>query len=197
MTPYSGIILAGGKSSRLGVDKAFLKIGSKPIVVRAMEAMVGLCDEIVISANDPEPYTGMPVRVVEDIVPGGGSLVGLYSSLSSLKNEYAFVAACDMPFLSTVFIKRMMEAAAGYDALVPVYKGYMEPLHAVYSRRCLGAIKKRIDEGQRRMRSFYGDINIGYLDEDEVKKFSPDGLVFFNINTGDDVEKAKTIAAGG
>ena len=193
MTAFTGIILAGGKSTRLGTEKSFLEVGEKPLIVRVMDVFSGLFDEILISANDPEPYSELPARVVLDEVPEGGALIGLHSSLSAMNTEYAFVAACDMPFLSRELIRYMIDRAEGYDALVPRIDDYLEPLHAVYSKNCVDAIRRQSDAGHKHLRSFYDDIKIEYVDKETVERLDPAGLTFFNINTHEDLDKARSL----
>jgi len=193
VTAFTGIILAGGKSTRLGTEKAFLEVGEKPLIVRVMDVFSGLFDEVLISANDPELYSELPARVALDEVPKGGALIGLHSSLSAMSTEYAFVAACDMPFLSEELIRFMIDRAEGYDALVPRIDDYLEPLHAAYSKNCLDAIRSHIDAGHKHLRSFYEDIRIGYVDKETVERLDPAGLTFFNINTTDDLDKARSL----
>lgn len=196
MTSFTGIILAGGKGSRLGLEKAFLEIGGKSIIEIVIDAL-DLCDEIIISANDANRFKNLPARIVPDEPRSGGALVGLYSSLKAAKNDLAIVVACDMPFLSKSFIRHIMQLPVNYDALVPSFGGYIEPLHSIYSKRCLDSIVKHIKAGHRQLRSFYDEVNIEYVEEDVVKEFSSDGLIFFNINTAQDLEKARGIVSNG
>ena len=193
MTTITGIVLAGGKSSRLGENKAFLEVGGGAIITRVFEALKDLCEEVIISANNPERYSDFPYRVIPDSVPQGGALVGLHSSLTVARTDLAFVVACDMPFLSRGLIRHMMDNVESCDAFVPVVNEYLEPLHAIYSRRCLDAIEKHIDMKDRHLRSFYDDVNVGYLDEDAIRKFTAPEKVFFNVNTPEDLQKARTI----
>jgi len=179
----------------LGTSKAFLEVGSKSLINRVMDTIDGLFDEIIISANEPEPYSGLPVRVVPDITPGGGALVGLYSSLSAMRTDYGFAVACDMPFLSRKLIKHIIDQAEGYDALVPMVNGYLEPLHAAYSRSCLDAISEHVEKGHRHLRSFYDDVNVGYVDKDTIMEMDPAGLAFFNINTPEQLEQARMLVS--
>jgi len=193
VTAFTGIILAGGKSLRLGENKAFIELGGKPMIMWVLDAFMDLFDEIFISANEPELFSSLPVQVVPDAVPGGGALMGLYSSLKEMRNEFAFVAACDMPFISKGLVSYMLNNARDCDALVPRIDSYIDPLHAVYSKSCREAIKRRIDIGDRQVRSFYGDINVKYADKEIIYKFDPSGLSLFNINNAVDMKKARSL----
>ncbi len=194
MAPYSGIILAGGASARLGADKAFIEVGGKPLAHRVIDVLGGLCDEIIVSANDPAPYRELPVRVTVDERPGEGALMGLYSALRAMRNERAFAAACDMPFLSGELIRWMMENAGGADVVAPKLNGYLEPLHAVYSARCIEAIRKHLERGHKKITSFYPDVEVKYVPGEIMKKFDRHGTAFFNINTPADLAEARRLA---
>lgn len=193
---FTGIVLAGGKSKRLGKNKAFIQLGGKPVIQWVLDALRELCDELLISANEVELYSGLGVRVIRDAPMGKGALVGLYSALIEMRNDFAFVAACDMPFLSRALLSYMMSHARDCDALVPRVGEYIDPLHAIYSRKCVAAIKKQIALGNKQVRSFYGDIKVEYVDKEIIYKLDPGGLSLFNINSSADLDKARTLIAG-
>jgi len=193
---FSGIVLAGGKSKRLGKNKAFIELGGKPVIQWVLDALRDLCDELLISANEIELYSGLGVRVVRDAPSGKGALVGLYSALIEMRNDFTFVAACDMPFLSKALVSYMMSRARDCDALVPRIDAYIDPLHAIYSKNCVAAIEKQIASGNRQVRSFYGDIKVKYVDKEIIYKLDPGGLSLFNINNTADLDKARALIAG-
>jgi len=194
VTQCSGIILAGGAGVRLGADKAFIEVGGKPLVRRVTGVLTEICDEVIISANDPEPYRGAPVRVVGDAMPGQGALVGLYSALRAAGHDRAFAVACDMPFLSGDLIRWMLDHSRDTDVLVPRAGGYLEPLHAVYSARCIEAMEKHIEQGDKKVLSFYPDVRVKYVGEEVIRKFDRHGVVFFNVNTPADLAEARRLA---
>lgn len=196
MNPLTGIVLAGGKSRRLGTDKAQVTVGGRSIINRVMDALEGFCDEVLIAANDPAPYEILGLRIVPDEEPGGGSVMGVYSALKVAANRFAFVVACDMPFLSRPFIEFMAGMDRDYDVLAPYVSGHIEPLHAIYSQACIPAMEKLIAGGDKKIINFYDDIKLVLIQEERVNRFSPDGLVFMNVNTPEDLEKARTIEAG-
>lgn len=189
----SGIILAGGKSSRLGVDKSFVKVGGVELIERVISVLEPICDEIIISTNFPKPFERYGFKTVVDIHPIGGALAGIHAGLTAMSAQRGIFVACDMPFLNRKLIE-YMRAQDNADAIVPVWKGEYEPLHAIYSKNCLGAIRRSLASGKKRIISFYEDIKVKVVSEEEVMRFDPEGLTFFNINTLADLERAKIIA---
>jgi molybdopterin-guanine dinucleotide biosynthesis protein A len=136
----SAILLAGGKSSRLGTDKAMVKLDGESILIQKIaEKLAAISDDVVVSTNGRhyEDITA-PVRWAVDIKPGAGSLMGLYSGLLAVKNDYALAVACDMPFVNIGLLKYMMAMPRGYDVLLPAIGDKFEPLHSIYSKNaCL------------------------------------------------------------
>jgi molybdenum cofactor guanylyltransferase len=194
----SCIILAGGKSRRYGHDKILEKIGTTSLLEKAISCAGPLSKEIIIvTANERSfaEFANVPkVQITSDILPGQGSLGGIYTGLTKSKSLYNLVVAADMPFLNEALLRYMMEKAVGFDITLPKNGGLYEPLHAIYSRNCLPAIKKMLDEGNRIITDLLNYVKVRYIEAAEVEKFDPRHLSFFNINTQEDMEKAKQIA---
>lgn len=186
------IILAGGKSSRIGEDKAFLEFEGKRLVEWVITSLKEVGEEIIIVANEPEKFNSLGLKVVKDVLPGIGPLVGLYSGLLSSHLEYNFVCGTDMPFLSPSLIKYMLGQGQGCDVVLPRIGSRVEPLCAVYKRSCLSSIAEVIKEGEKlSLRSFFDRVKIRYIKEDEVIPFGLPKKLFFNINTREDMEMAR------
>jgi molybdenum cofactor guanylyltransferase len=194
----SGVILAGGKGSRLGgVNKALLEVGGRPNIERVRAVLDPLCSEIVVVANDPALGGLRGVRTVFDAEPHAGVLPALAQGLDSAASDLAIVVACDMPFLSSEVLADQLRRCATVDVVIPVVDGHPEPMHAVYRRlACLGAIRDALTEGQRRMISFLDRVRVERLDELILRSLDPELRSFFNTNTPDDLVLARQLAAG-
>jgi molybdopterin-guanine dinucleotide biosynthesis protein A len=178
----SGIVLAGGQSRRMGRNKALLELDGQPLIARVLGRLALLCNELIVSANTVELYADLPARVVPDLVPGRGALGGIHAGLTAASNERAVVVACDMPLLNLRFLRYMAVVSPGYDVVVPRVGGFYEPLHAVYSARCVEPIAQLIAQGPRRVVDLYRQVRIRELTEADVHLFDA-ALSFVNVNT--------------
>ncbi|MDD3677943.1 MAG: molybdenum cofactor guanylyltransferase [Dehalococcoidales bacterium] len=193
--PVSAILLAGGKSSRLGTDKAKVKLDGESVMIQAIaEKLSGLSEDIVVSTNGRryEDIT-IPVRWAIDVRPGAGSLMGLYSGLLAAKHDYAIAVACDMPFINIELLKYMISLPRDYDALLPKIGEQTEQLHSIYSKNCLPKMEKYLNSGHLKITSFMDEIDVKYVDEDIINKYDPRHLSFFNVNTAQQLNEAQDI----
>lgn len=191
----SGVILAGGKGRRMGTDKSRLMLGGETLVARAVRTLGALSDDVIVVTSTPEPLTGLGVRQAGDVMPGGGALSGIHAGLMAARHEFAVVIACDMPFLNLALLQHMASLAPGHDAVVPWWQDEAETLHAIYSRNCLPAIEPILRRGGGRIVEFYSHIQIRYLEPEEIIRFDPEGLSFFNVNSPEDWARAQELAA--
>ncbi|MFQ6082703.1 MAG: molybdenum cofactor guanylyltransferase [Candidatus Aminicenantia bacterium] len=189
----TGIILAGGESKRLK-DKAFLKVGQKTIIEELIAKLIQLFEEIIIVVNSSQKFKHLGVRLIKDLIPSKGPLGGLYSGLSVSSNVHNFLIACDMPFINPNLIKYMSQQIEDYDIVVPLTNRGFEALYAFYSINCLEKIKKQIEAGNLKIIDIYPYFKVRYITPREIEKFDPEGLSFFNMNTEEDLEKARKIA---
>jgi molybdopterin-guanine dinucleotide biosynthesis protein A len=191
----SSILLAGGKSSRMGKDKARLKLDGRLMVLQCIaRKLLTISDEVIV-ATDGRRYKNLNVRVkwVDDVYPGAGSLVGLYSGLKEASSDYALVVACDMPFLNLELLRYMIALPRDYDILIPRLGDKIEPLHAVYSRNCLPAIARLLEAGHKKIIDLPGKVRVRYLSQEVVERYDPEHRSFFNINTPDQLVEARAI----
>lgn len=188
------IILSGGNNRRMLHNKAFLQMGQKSIIEREIEVLSTLFSRIIVVTNTPENHEHLRVSLVSDVVPGKGPLGGIYSGLMASKDKHNFVVSCDLPFLNAGLISYMIELTEGHDVVVPRLNGLVEPLHAIYSKHCLIPIKRRLDRNELKIQSFFGEVKVRYIRESEIKKYDPKGITFFNVNTEEDLEKARLMA---
>lgn len=186
----TGIILAGGKNSRMGINKAFLKIDGIRLIDNILAVYQKIFSEIIIVTNDPLSYTELSeTLVVTDIYKGKGALGGIYTGLFYATYDYSFVAACDMPFLNKDFIIYLTGQAGKHDIIVPELSEGFQPLHAIYSRNCLSHIKKLLIADKLKISGFYKEVRLLSIPEEKIKPFNKDGRLFLNVNTPEDLER--------
>lgn len=186
-------IQAGGRSERIGVDKAHLPLGTMPLIEHVLNRISGLGDELLITTNNPEDFAYLGIRTVPDLLPHSGAVVGLHSALSAAQNDRVLSLACDMPFISRKLLEHMTTLATRADVIVPFYKGEYEPFHAIYSRNCIAAIEDMLRVNQMRMINIYERVSVHTIGEKAINAIDPSGLTFFNINTSEDLTLAEEL----
>ena len=195
----SGVVLAGGRSRRLGRDKAVEPFQGQPLIRRVIDRVSQVTQEIVVVVADPARGQSLPLeaahRVALDRYPDTGSLGGIFSGLWAARHQWALVVSCDMPFLNPDLLRHMLTLRRGADAVVPVVEGRPEPTHALYSRRCLLAIESRLQASELKISGFFDQVRVHYLEEDDIIKFDPERLSFFNVNTPEELEQALALAS--
>jgi molybdopterin-guanine dinucleotide biosynthesis protein A len=194
----SAVILAGGESQRLGMDKALLELDGQTLLARTVDKAAALSDDVIVVTNNPGryQYLGLDVRFVPDEQPGEGALMGLYSGLRAARHGAALAVACDMPFLNALLLQYMLAKSTSYDIVVPRLKNdLLEPLHAIYSKRCLAFMAQLLAQGRRRIFAFYADVRVHYVEEETIARFDPLHLSFVNVNTPADWQLAQDLIA--
>ena len=197
----TSIILAGGRSSRLGREKLAEVIAGKSLIERAISRLSALSPEILIVISQKQARSSLPsytypdAKTVVDLYPETGSLIGIYTGLVHSSNFLNLVVACDMPFLNLELLRYMVKMAPGFDVVIPRIGDQMEPLHAVYSRNCIGPMEDLIKQGNLKVTGFFDSVKLRYVGEEELDRFDPEHLSFFNINTEADLKRARTLAA--
>lgn len=192
----TGVILAGGKSRRMGANKAFLKVEGGRLIDRQVRLFRAVFRQVIIVTGTPLDYLDQEATIVTDILPGKGALGGIYTGLFFAAEEHAFVAACDMPFLNRAFLEYMIGVAAGYDIVVPAPPDGLQPLHAVYGRRCLPVIKSLLDRNRLQIKELYPSQRLLEIPPAVLGLFDPAGRMFLNINTPDDLESLQRHPSG-
>lgn len=200
ISAITAVILAGGQSRRLGRDKAIEPFAGEPLIRRVIRRASDAvsANEVVVIVADSARAAALPLdhshRTAVDVFPDCGSLGGIYTGLHASSTEWSLVTACDMPFLSADLLAHMTGLRDGADAVVPIVDGRPEPTHALYTRRCLPAIEKRLRAGQLKISGFFDDVSIRYVPESEIRNYDPDLLSFFNINRPEDLTRAMELA---
>jgi molybdopterin-guanine dinucleotide biosynthesis protein A len=202
---YTGIVLAGGSSSRLGQNKALVRVAGRSLIERVIDVLNPLVSDVVLVTQSERPPPGgyqplntellahLNLPIVADVYPGVGTLGGLHAGLNAIGSEYGLVVGCDMPFLNADLLRYMITQAQGYDVVMPRVGKYYEPLHALYARRCLPAIERSILAGQHRIRQSLADLGIRYIEEPEIDRYDPEHLSFFNVNTPEELQRARSL----
>jgi len=188
----TGVILSGGKNTRMGENKAFLRVGEERLIDRTVRLFRRVFREVIIVTTSPLDYLDQEAIIVTDIIPEKGALGGLYTGLFYATDEYAFLSACDMPFLNTTFMEYMVLQATGYDIVVPAPPDGLQPLHAIYARRCLPAIRARLDRNRLQIKGFYQGHHILKISPEVLGAFDPEGRMFLNVNTPEDLQKLRS-----
>ena len=197
----TSIILAGGRSSRLGREKLAEVIAGKSLTERAVSSLISLSQEILIVISQKQArsslslYTYPEAKTVVDLYPGKGSLIGIYTGLVHSTNFLNLVVACDMPFLNVNLLRYMIDISPGFDVIIPRVDDQMEPLHAVYSKNCIGPMESLIKQDNLKATAFFDSVKVRYVGKEELDRFDPERLSFFNINTEADLKRARMLAA--
>jgi molybdopterin-guanine dinucleotide biosynthesis protein A len=193
----SGVVLAGGKSSRMGTPKALLRFDDKPLLVHLVAALGRLFDDVVVVATRGQELPTVNARIVYDEVSHQGPVGGLRYGLAETNGDVCFVTSCDAVFLNVALIAHLLSRLPGYDVVVPRWQGRLQPLHAIYRRRSvLPALQEQLVRGELRPIFLYDKVPTLVIEEDEIKRFDPDGSSFFNMNTPADYEEALKRWAG-
>lgn len=178
----SGVVLAGGSSSRYGKNKAFVKLHAIPLIERVLDVMRPIFRRIIIITNTPDEYSYLQLPTYQDIIKGLGPLGGIITGLRVIPDNAGFFVACDMPFLNQGLIRHIVEIKADFDVVVPRISGKMEALHALYDKGCQSKIEGLINSRIYQVFRFFNKVSVRYVDEDEVRIFDPDLRSFLNVN---------------
>lgn len=187
----AGVILAGGKSSRFGCNKALALYNSRPIITRVAEVLSEIFTETLLVTNSPEEYTFLGWPMTGDRVRDSGPLAGIQAALSHIRSERAFIVACDMPQLDGEIIRRLCRHPGEWDVILPLSASGHEPLHAVYRRDILPKVDHALAQGEKRIGKLLEQLRVealspallGLNDPDEARR------IFTNINYQQDLRK--------
>lgn len=187
----TAIILAGGKSTRMGFDKQFLQIDQRRLMDSLVKKLEVEFNEIIIVTNKPEHYIGLDHKIITDKIVGRGPLSGIHAGLLEASSKYSFVVACDMPNVNMKYVKYMMHSMKDptLEGCVTRINDKTEPFISFYSKELIEKIEKSLEEGRRSIRSIFKYSKIKYIDESEARKFSPDWDMFLNLNTQEDLDR--------
>ena len=178
----TGIILAGGKSLRYGRNKALVEVDGTRLIERVISVMQPLFEDLIIITNTPREYDYLQLPMHGDLIKGLGPIGGVYTGLETISSESGFFVACDMPFLQSDLIRHMVKIRGDFDAVVPKVDWKIEPLHAIYTKNCLPAIKKLIDAQGYQIIKCFDNVRVRYVKEEEIRSFDSRLKSFLNVN---------------
>ena len=193
MSGNVGVILAGGRSRRMGENKAEMVFRGEPLLARVARKVSPAVDELLVIGPQSLSPLAPRARVVEDALPAIGPLGGLYTALTTTTGARILLVACDMPFICPGLVKAMLAYAETHDDtdVVPLNTNrHIQPLHAVYSRRCLPEVERALEASDHSLHALLAQLAVVAIDTDTVRREDPDGLSAFNVNTPDDWRQA-------
>lgn len=196
--PCTGVILSGGLATRYdGTEKALLRVGGVRLLDRIYNIYTELFEEIILVTNTPEKYLEWDLLIVPDLFTIRSSLTGIHAGLFFMTNPFAFISACDTPFLKKEVIETVIgKIESDIDIVVPETSAGLEPLCAAYSRRCLEPAKQHLEQEKLKVIKAFRKSRIKTISEKVLRKQDPDLLSFFNINTADDLKRAEEMVKG-
>jgi molybdopterin-guanine dinucleotide biosynthesis protein A len=197
------IILAGGKGDRIGGDKPFIRLGDRPLISYTLEVVTKISRELIIvvsrDVREPTRFNSLipkNAKIIEDVHPEGGPLIGVYSGLKHMNSKYVAILPCDAPFVNEGVLRYLLKRSEDAHAVIPIWpNGYIEPLHAVYKvTAARKASRKAIEEGKKRVNDMVQRLEKTiYVPVEELKIFDQELLTFHNINSMEDLENAEKI----
>jgi molybdenum cofactor guanylyltransferase len=195
---FGGYVLAGGRSSRMGRDKAMLEIDGVTMIDRAIDLIRGVGIEPVVVGRTGKTDRSLRASVIDDDWPGAGPLGGIATALRDSQAPWNLLIACDMPYLTAEWLEFLMGRANGStaDAIMPMNERGPEPLCAVYAKHGESAIRAGLDEGLRKVTDGLARLRVTYLESSEWKAFDSDGFLFKNMNEPADYEEARARLSG-
>lgn len=199
MKPFSekcsGVILAGGMSTRFnGRDKAMIEVNGKRILDHIHAVYSEVFSEIILVTNTPQAYLDWNLLMVSDLFQVRSSLTGIHAGLFYTSRPYAFVSACDAPFLKQELVHLLIsQARAGADVVMPETDKGLEPLCAVYSKSCLNSIAAHIRQEKLKIQQVFHKSRINRISEARLRKADPDLVSFININTPEDLMRVVSL----
>ena len=176
----------------MGRDKASIEVEGIPLLLRTLQSLEAVpVTSLLVVGRTGFPGASRDVRFIPDERPGAGPLAGLLTAARHAGRAHFLLVACDMPWLQTDLLRRLVELSAGQDAVVPHWAGKLQPLCAVYSASVAGEAKALLDRGERSLTACVEALpNVRWLTEDEVRAYDPQGLSFLNVNTPYDLDRA-------
>jgi molybdopterin-guanine dinucleotide biosynthesis protein A len=184
------VILTGGKSSRMGRPKALLPFGYEPLIDHLVRRLQRKFKLVVVVAAPDQELPPLPAKVVRDEVSYQGPVGGIYYGLKAAIGTGAFVTSCDAAFLNLPLISFLTSQILNHDVVVPYWQDRFQPLHAVYRKSVVPLLKEQLERGELRPIFLYDKVRTRKVGEEEIRRFDPEGLSFFNMNAPDDYTQA-------
>ena len=186
----TAVILAGGKSTRMGFDKQLLKINERRLIDNLRKKLSKIFDEIIVVTNKSEYYLGSTDKITKDIIVGKGPLSGIHAGLSKATSQYVYFVACDMPNINLDYIEYMRNELKGLKvkACITKYGEWIEPFNAFYSKDMIMDIEEYLMSNKRSVNSLLYKLPVHYIEEEKARQFSSNWDMFLNLNTKEELE---------
>jgi molybdopterin-guanine dinucleotide biosynthesis protein A len=184
------VILAGGKSSRMGRPKALLPFDGEPLIAHLVRKLESIFPEIVVVAAPEQELPTLPVKIARDDVAYQGPVSGIYHGLQTSTKENCFVTSCDAPFLNLTFVSHLLAQICDVDVVVPFWEERFQPLHAVYRTQVAPLLKDQLERGELRPIFLFDKVRTRKVEEDEIRRFDPEGMSMLNMNSPEEYEAA-------
>lgn len=208
--PVTGVILAGGKSRRMGQNKALIQLGDDSLIEHVIRRMHLVVDELLLITNTPTEYTHLNVPMHGDIIPDTGALGGIYTGLTHASHDAVICVGCDNPFLVPDLLTYLVSVLGEYDAVMPYTYSHnkdigvrnpsysddritLQTLCAAYAKRCLPIIELMLQESELRVHALAERAYVQRVSPEVWQTFDSEGMSFFNINTPEDFETGKKL----
>ena len=191
----TGVLLAGGKSRRMGEDKRHLVVGEQTLLERGLAVLRSIFQDVLVVIAQDSPSLGVDARVVRDQVPDCGSLGGLYTGLIQATTPWVFAVACDMPFLNHAVIAQFTNRRGAVDIVMAKLAGQLHPMHALYGKRCLPVVEQMIQVRQLKIQGMVSQssLRVQYVTEEDLFTLDPSYRSFYNVNTVAELEEARLL----
>lgn len=195
ISDVTGVLLAGGKSRRMGTDKRFLTVGERPLLERGCNVLSRIFERVCIVIAQDSPPLEAQIPVLRDLIPSSGSLGGMYTGLQQAATPYIFLAASDMPFIHEGLVQYMVGEKDDVDIVLAYWNGRPQPAHAVYNRNCQSVVEELIRSGDLKLQRLLATptLRVRLVTEDEIREVDPDGRSFLNVNTPSDLVRARAL----
>jgi molybdenum cofactor guanylyltransferase len=195
ITDVTGVLLAGGKSRRMGEDKRFLSVGEETLYERSLAVLRSVFQTVFVVIAQDSPALRSDVPVFRDLVPDCGSLGGLYTGLTQAVTPYVFTVACDMPFLNPATVQYFTEVKGDTDVVMAKLRNGLQPMHALYHQRCLTVMEDLMKARELKIQQLavHPSLRVRLITPDELSAVDPEGRSFYNVNTPSDLETARSI----
>lgn len=194
MNGLSAAVLAGGQSTRMGRDKAFVELNRRPLIVRVTDRLWSCADEVFVVTKHPEDFDRWDLCAVPDGIDAQTPLAGVLGALRATKHERVFICACDTPFIAPDVVRLLAARLEGCDAAVPRRNDRPEPLHVVWSARAVDRVADAIEAGERAVHRVLEGLRVASVEEDEWRPLDPRGRSFVNINSPAELDEAERTA---
>ncbi len=186
----AAVILAGGKSSRMGRPKALLLFDGEPLIAHVVRKLGNIFPEIIVVAAPDQELPPLPVKLARDDVAYQGPVSGIYHGLKASTREICFVTSCDAPFLNLALVSHLLSQISDFDVVVPFWQERFQPLHAVYRSSVAPLLKDQLERGELRPIFLYDKVRTRKIDECEIPRLDPEGLSLLNMNSPADYDAA-------